>query len=890
MRAWTILAVVIGIGSIVIATTATATTWHIDPLGTGDAPTIAAGVDSAAVGDTVEVACGDYFEDEIYLKSGVVVRSATGDPDCVTIDPPTSGAIACYSVDDTASLEGFTLTGGTRGYNAGTLFLDDSSLRIRRCRFHGNTAGLYGGAVLADNGGHPLFEDCVFFDNTGSAGGGALGLGYYGAASATLSRCTVYGNVGYGTFRLANGSQLFLENTIVASNQGPAVVGSGTATASCSDVWSNTGGDWINALGGQLGVNGNFSADPVFCDAGSGDFTLNGLSPCLPGRHPDGAPCGLIGAEEAGCGSVIAAVPPGPCITPSNPCLTVPVNITRDDVELMRAFSVTLTISPELQLCGPGAIAEGTYLSSVSGATTFFQVVDNSGGSYSVDGAILGLPCGQTDANGTLFTIDVQGSGEAVGTITIDSAVLRDCSNTPMGALPGDPATVVVDMVLPAAVVDLAASQALTGNAADTDTTRIQLDFTAPGDAAVTEVWAAPFGDYPEYDDGPGPGSVPAAPSYPPGAPWQLTTATGTGQSVTFADRDFWYFVVFTKDECGNVSPISNMTTGTLNYHLGDVTDGSVNGHGDNEVDIADISHLGDHYGTTLTIPDPLGYLDVGPTTDLSVNALPTTDQKVDFEDLLMFAINFGQVSGPRGAPAVPSEEIARMDPAISLDVVEQGQLVVARLSLVDNADHVKGIHAFVSLGGLVVESAEPGALVPAQPVPVFFETVAEGAGIWVDLAALGREAAFQGDGEIAVLTLGGTGTPSLGEVILRDRANRPASRRPVDIVPAGDPATASGPAVLPSRIELVGARPNPFDASTDIVFRLPASAPVSLTVHDVTGRLVRTLIDRPVAAGETSVRWDGRTNDGRFTGAGIYFYTFRTGDHRETRKVLRVN
>jgi hypothetical protein len=39
--------------------------------------------------------------------------------------------------------------------------------------------------------------------------------------------------------------------------------------------------------------------------------------------------------------------------------------------------------------------------------------------------------------------------------------------------------------------------------------------------------------------------------------------------------RDFWYYVAFVEDACGNVGPVSNQTGGTLNYHLGDVHDGS---------------------------------------------------------------------------------------------------------------------------------------------------------------------------------------------------------------------------------------------------------------------------------------------------------------------------
>jgi len=72
----------------------------------------------------------------------------------------------------------------------------------------------------------------------------------------------------------------------------------------CNDSWGNDAWDFHDIPYPE--ANGNFSADPLFCDVSSGDLTLQADSPCLPGYHPNGFDCGVIGALGEGCGSQTA--------------------------------------------------------------------------------------------------------------------------------------------------------------------------------------------------------------------------------------------------------------------------------------------------------------------------------------------------------------------------------------------------------------------------------------------------------------------------------------------------------------------------------------------------------------------------------------------------------
>jgi hypothetical protein len=95
-----------------------------------------------------------------------------------------------------------------------------------------------------------------------------------------------------------------MDNTIIAfnGNGGSVYCEDGSdATLNCSDVYGNTGGDWIACIQSQEGVNGNIGMDPLFCDGASGDFRLHEDSPCAPFSSPN-PECDLIGAWPVGCG------------------------------------------------------------------------------------------------------------------------------------------------------------------------------------------------------------------------------------------------------------------------------------------------------------------------------------------------------------------------------------------------------------------------------------------------------------------------------------------------------------------------------------------------------------------------------------------------------------
>jgi subtilisin family serine protease len=92
---------------------------------------------------------------------------------------------------------------------------------------------------------------------------------------------------------------------------------------------------------------------------------------------------------------------------------------------------------------------------------------------------------------------------------------------------------------------------------------------------------------------------------------------------------------------------------------------------------------------------------------------------------------------------------------------------------------------------------------------------------------------------------------------------------------------------VRPLGFSLLGNRPNPFNAATEIEFELAVPAAVRLVVYNVRGRRVRTLQEGTLPSGRHRIRWDGFDAGGQAVASGVYLYTMTTEGRTATRKML---
>jgi len=85
----------------------------------------------------------------------------------------------------------------------------------------------------------------------------------------------------------------------------------------------------------------------------------------------------------------------------------------------------------------------------------------------------------------------------------------------------------------------------------------------------------------------------------------------------------------------------------------------------------------------------------------------------------------------------------------------------------------------------------------------------------------------------------------------------------------------------------LQGNYPNPFNPTTTIAYQMSKSEPVTITVYNLKGQKVRTLVNEVKTAGNHTVVWNGMDQNGKSVASGIYYYKLSTNNHTEVRKAI---
>jgi flagellar hook assembly protein FlgD len=92
---------------------------------------------------------------------------------------------------------------------------------------------------------------------------------------------------------------------------------------------------------------------------------------------------------------------------------------------------------------------------------------------------------------------------------------------------------------------------------------------------------------------------------------------------------------------------------------------------------------------------------------------------------------------------------------------------------------------------------------------------------------------------------------------------------------------------IYPSGFSFITNYPNPFNPTTTLGYELPEDAMVNITIYDMMGRVVKTMVNKQQNAGYKSVQWNATNDKGVPVSAGLYLYTIEAGQYRKTKKMI---
>ena len=322
-------------------------TWIVDLNGTGDFTSVAAACEAAAAGDSIVIKPGDYREEEHDDPADLYIY-VSGKPLSIIGDGP-HGSVSLQMKFGFSGCDGMLLDNvevhdvalaiqiwsgsyairGSRfernvgrptilSYD-GSLVIEDTVFRdnhcsqvegrggaiwagvdlaVRRCMFQRNEATYQGGAIFCMS--NLVVEDCIFLENA-ARHGAAVAVGDGVITRSTFYRNDCVGEIGGAIQVFGDQLGMIPDHCIIAETVGAGIECPAVASALCCDQWMNQiePDPWC----GFDPDDGNFSADPLFCDPEGGDFGLLEGSPCLPGNH-GGYDCGRIGAGAEYCGII----------------------------------------------------------------------------------------------------------------------------------------------------------------------------------------------------------------------------------------------------------------------------------------------------------------------------------------------------------------------------------------------------------------------------------------------------------------------------------------------------------------------------------------------------------------------------------------------------------
>ncbi len=341
---------------------------------------------------------------------------------------------------------------------------------------------------------------------------------------------------------------------------------------------------------------------------------------------------------------------------------------------------------------------------------------------------------------------------------------------------------------------------------------------------------------------------------------------------------DIYAVSIWTVDMYGNATLIPNIDILETNYILGDGK-GAANDF-DNKLSFVD--EFGLLADAMFTVNGDAGYnpyMDIGPTLGGDAKNYPIPDDAVEFEDLVIFAINFAADPAAKTVPGSRSfASSITVGASVPTMLAEPGSKIRVPISI-SEPNAAKGMHLVFDYDrtSLRLVEVKAGKMFETAAGKTFFAVRPNVDNI--DINAVSLDAPTYKDNEVAVLTFEAI-TTTVVELTDVELTVRDAENQSIEVAFSSTP-TSGGSSILPNTFALGQNYPNPFNPSTKINLSLPTASEYSIEIFNTLGQRVKSF-EGYSDAGVVSVEWNASDN-----ASGVYFYRVKAGAFVSTKKMV---
>ena len=284
---------------------------------------------------------------------------------------------------------------------------------------------------------------------------------------------------------------------------------------------------------------------------------------------------------------------------------------------------------------------------------------------------------------------------------------------------------------------------------------------------------------------------------------------------------------------------------------------------------------------------------EIGPADGTPPHLLPYPDDKVDFEDLVIFVWmwNWFHQNIYFSPPVEPEEGNGNSENLIAItpdSSIAENEKKEFGLILKDTKD-VMALSIFVEYdpNKLRIESAVAGSLFSSDDVPtLFLKSIDNERGI-TEIASSrlkGNTGEVKGAGLAAKIHIRALAALN-SELITIHYKTWDFQAKP--LYSGHSVFELNSPLSPPKNFELFQNYPNPFNPQTSISYVLPIGSPVKIAIYNIAGQNVKTILDEFQTTGSKLTYWDGTDDNGQEVASGIYFCTLKAEKFSRTIKII---